>query len=167
VAANEEETDMAKMLIAYYSRTGNTAKMAELVARGVRQGGAEVEIKQVSDTTNDDLMRADGLILGSPTYYGTMAAEIKKLLDDSVELHGKLKGKVGGAFTSSGGRAGGNETTVMDMLRALLVHGMVVQGNPAGDHYGPVAVGEPDDRSTAECLEMGRIVGELAVRLHG
>ena len=86
---------MPKVLIVYYSRSGNTEAMAKLVAEGVELEGVEVECKKVADTSVDDLLAADGIILGSPTYYGTMAAEIKKLLDDSVRYHGKLDGKVG------------------------------------------------------------------------
>ena len=156
---------MPKVLIVYYSRSGNTEAMARLVAEGVRSEGVDVECKKVADTTLDDLLAADGIILGSPTYYGTMAAEMKKLLDDSVKYHGKLDGKVGAAFSSSGGVAGGNETTIMEMLKALLIHGMVIQGDPSGDHYGPVAVGKPDSRSSAECKRRGVRVAKLVKRL--
>lgn len=156
---------MAKVLVVYYSRSGNTEAMAKLVAEGVESEGVEVECKKVADTTVDDLLTVDGVILGSPTYYGTMAAEIKKLLDDSVRYHGKLDGKVGAAFSSAGGMGGGSETTVMDMLRALMIHGMIVQGDPKGDHYGPVAVGKPDDRSSGECKRRGARVAQLVKRL--
>ena len=152
---------MSKVLVVCYSRSGNTEAMAKLVAEGVESEGVEVECKKVSDTSVDDLLTADGIILGSPTYYGTMAAEIKKLLDDSVRYHGKLDGKVGAAFSSSGGVGGGNETTVMDMLRALIIHGMIVQGDPKGDHYGPVAIGKPDRRSSKECRRLGQRVARL------
>jgi NAD(P)H dehydrogenase (quinone) len=100
-------------------------------------------------------------------YYGTMAAELKKLIDESVKHHGKLVGKVGGAFASSGGPGGGNETTVLDILKAQLVHGMIVQGDSGGDHYGPIAVGAPDERSRKECRKLGKRAAELAVRLGG
>jgi NAD(P)H dehydrogenase (quinone) len=156
---------MSKVLVVYYSRSGNTEAMAKLVAEGVESEDVEVECKKVADTSVDDLLAVDGIILGSPTYYGTMAAEIKKLLDDSVRYHGKLDGKVGAAFSSSGGRGGGNETTVMDMLRALIIHGMIVQGDPKGDHYGPVAVGKPDERSSEECTRRGARVAKLVKRL--
>ena len=96
-----------------------------------------------------------------------MAADIKKLIDDSVKHHGALNGKVGGAFASSGGPGGGNETTVLDILRALLIHGMVIKGDPEGDHYGPIAVGAPDDRSAQECHKLGRAVATLASRSAG
>jgi len=156
---------MPKVLVIYYSRSGNTEAMAKLVAEGVESEGVEVECKKVADTDVDDLLAVDGIIIGSPTYYGTMAAEIKKLLDDSVRYHGKLDGKVGAAFSSSGGPGGGNETTIMDILCALIIHGMIVQGDPKGDHYGPIAVGKPDQRSSEECKRRGARVARLVKRL--
>jgi len=159
---------MASVLITYYSRSGNTQKMAEAVAEGARGvSGVKVEVRQVEDLTPDDLLPPDAIIMGSPVYYGTMAAELKKLIDESVKHHGKLVGKVGGAFASSGGPGGGNETTVLDILKAQLVHGMIVQGDSAGDHYGPIAVGAPDERSRKECRKLGKRAAELAVRLGG
>jgi NAD(P)H dehydrogenase (quinone) len=74
---------------------------------------------------------------------------------------------VGGAFASSANIAGGNETTILDILNALLIHGMVIQGCPNGDHYGPVAIGDVDDRARASCHAFGKLIAELAVRLHG
>ena len=156
---------MAKVLVVYYSRSGNTEAMARLIAEGAEAEGVEVECRKVEDTSIDDLLTADGIVIGSPTYYGTMAAEIKKLLDDSVKYHGKLDGKVGAAFSSSGGVGGGNETTVMDITRALMIHGMIVQGEPSGDHYGPIAVGKPDERSSKECRKRGARVARLVKRL--
>jgi NAD(P)H dehydrogenase (quinone) len=84
-----------------------------------------------------------------------------------VKYHGKLAGKVGGAFASSGAIGGGTETTVLDIVQALLIHGMVVQGDPGGAHYGPVAFGAPDDRGRKECEKLGRRVAELAAKLSG
>ena len=69
---------MAKLLVVYYSRSGNTKAMAELIADGAQSAGAEVSLKTVADTSVDDLLAADAIIMGSPTYYGTMAAELKK-----------------------------------------------------------------------------------------
>src|SRR3990172_8432853 len=114
---------MAKILVVYYSRGGTTEKMAELVAEGAREAGAEVDLKKVTETTPDDLLPYDAVIAGSPTYYGQMAWEMKKLFDDSVKHHKKLEGKVGGAFTSSGVIGGGNETTLLSILEAMLIHG--------------------------------------------
>jgi NAD(P)H dehydrogenase (quinone) len=152
---------MAKALVIYYSRSGNTRKMAQLVAEGVEKEGVEVALKDVKDVDVNELSKYEAIIIGSPTYYGTMAAEIKKLLDDSVKFHGKLDGKIGGAFSSSANIAGGNETTVLDILHAMLIHGMIIQGDPQGDHYGAVAIGAPDERATKECLRMGSRVAKL------
>jgi len=157
---------MASMLVAYYSRSGNTEKMAQEVAAGAGAvTGVSVELRPVSEVAPDDLPGFDAIVIGSPVYYGTMAAEVKDLIDKSVKHHGELVGKVGGAFASSGGPGGGNETTVLDIVKSLLIHGMLVQGDAEGDHYGPIAVGEPDERSRHECRRFGRRVAELARRL--
>jgi len=158
---------MAKALVVYYSRSGNTKKMAELIADGIKKEGVEAVLKDVKDTDADELLKYDALVLGSPTYYGTMSAEIKKLLDDSVTFHGKLEGKVGAAFASSANLAGGNETTILDILNAMLIHGMIIQGDPQGDHYGPVAIGAPDARATKECVRLGSRVAKLAKKVSG
>ena len=99
----------------------------------------------------EKLKEYDGIIVGSPTYYGTLAAELKKLFDDTVSFHGALDGKVGAAFSSSANVAGGNETTVLSILHAMLIHGMIIQGDPHGDHYGPVAVVDVDQRCQKNC----------------
>jgi NAD(P)H dehydrogenase (quinone) len=158
---------MAKIIVIYYSRSGNTRKMAEAISEGVKKEGLEVAVKDVKDVSVDELLKYEGIIIGSPTYYGTMAAEIKKLLDDSVKFHGKLEGKVAAAFSSSANIAGGNETTVLDILNAMLIHGMIIQGDPQGDHYGPVAIGAPDARATKECLRMGGRVAKLVKKIFG
>lgn len=158
---------MAKVLIIYYSRTGNTKKMAELVAEGVREGGGDVTLKPVAEARVDDLLPADAVILGSPTYYGHSAGPMRTFLDASVKVHGKLEGKVGAAFASSHNIGGGNETTVLDLMHALLIHGMIVWGNSGGDHYGPVSIGAPDARVTDQCRELGKRTVQLVKRLKG
>jgi NAD(P)H dehydrogenase (quinone) len=152
---------MAKVLVVYYSKSGNTKKMAEMIAESIKKEGIEAALKDVSDVKVDELLEYDAIIIGSPTYYGTMAAEIKKLFDQSVKFHGKLDGKIGGAFASSANIAGGNETTILDILNAMLIHGMIIQGDYAGDHYGPVAIGAPDARATKECLRYGSRIAKL------
>ncbi len=156
---------MLKILIVYYSRSGNTGKMAKEVAAGIKKEGVSVDLKRVEDARADDLLGYDGIIIGSPTYYGTMSAEIKRLVDDTVKFHGKLEGKVGGAFTSSANVAGGNETTILDILNVMLVHGMVVKGDSQGDHYGPVAIGAPDSRALKQCLRFGERMARLVKQL--
>lgn len=156
---------MAKILIIYYSRSGNTKKMASLVEAGVKAGGIDVTLKDALKTKAKELLDYDGIIIGSPTYYGTMAAEIKKLLDDSVAFHGQLEGKVGAAFSSAANIGGGNETTITDILKAMLIHGMIIQGNSKGDHYGPVSIGSPDRRVEGQCKTLGQRVAVLVKRL--
>ena len=156
---------MAKILIVYYSRSGNTEKMAECIKEGVLSEGVDVEMKKVEDTGVDDLLLSDGIIIGSPCYYGTMAAEIKMLIDESVKKHGGLEGKVGAAFSSSANIGGGNETTIMDILKAMLIHGMIIQGDPKGDHYGPVAINKPDQRSISMCEKLGKRTAKLVKKI--
>ncbi len=155
----------SKVLILCYSRTGNTRRMAEFIAEGAKEAGGDVTLKDVENTEAEELLEYDAIILGSPVYYGSMAGEMKKLLDDSVEFHGRMEGKVGAAFTSSANIGGGNETTILDMLNALLIHGMVVQGNSAGDHYGPVSIGAPDDMVEKQCRVLGHRTVALADKL--
>lgn len=154
-----------KVLVIYYSQTGNTKKMAQIVAEGVKSEGADVELKNVEEVKARELLKVDGIIIGSPTYYGSMAYQIKQLLDESVEFHGELTGKVGAAFSSSANIGGGNETTILDIINAMLIHGMVVQGDASGDHYGPVAIGAPGARSTKQCKRLGQKVAKLVKKL--
>ena len=157
---------MAEILICYYSRTGHTEHMAEAIADAARQvEGANVTVRSVDDVEAEHMLDYDAIVLGSPTYYGSMAAQVKKLIDDSVAFHGRLAGRVGGAFTSSANIGGGNETAIMDMLKALLIHGMIVPGMATGDHYGPVAIGDLDERAGKQCARYGRTLAELTVRL--
>ena len=156
---------MAEILLIYFSKTGNTEKMTHLVAEGVKAEGVSVEVKKVADVSVDELLDAKGIIVGSPTYFGTMAAEIKSFLDESIKHFGKLKGKVGAGFSSSALIGGGNETTVLDILKALLIHGMIVEGNTDGGHYGPVAIATPDERCGEECKKLGQRVSQLVKRL--
>ena len=156
---------MAKAFVCYLSVTHNTEKMAAKIADVLRSQGLDVDLKNVEETTVDDLLKYDCLLFGSPTYYGSMAWPIKKLLDESVKFHGKLQGKVGGAFSSSANVGGGNETTILDIPNALLIHGMIVRGDYRGDHYGPVSVGRPDKRALKCCESYARNVAALVKKL--
>lgn len=156
---------MSKVLVIYYSRSGNAKRMAELIAEGAKGEGADVALQDVASTSTDDLLDADAIIAGSPTYYGGMAAELKKLLDDSVKHHGKLAGKVGAAFSSAANIGGGNETTALAILQAWLIHGMIVLGEHVGDHYGPVSINAPDSRVERQCRKLGQSVVGLLKRL--
>ena len=156
---------MPKLLIVYHSRTGNTEKMAGFIKAGIESEDVGAAVKKAEETTPEELLDYDGVIIGSPTYYGAMAWEVKKLLDESVSFHGRLEGKVAGAFSSSANLGGGNETTVLNILQALLIHGMIAPGSHTGAHYGPVSVGEPEERAKASCMEFGIKYARLAKKL--
>ena len=156
---------MAKVLIIYYTRSGNTEKLAKYIEEGVKSERVETVCKKVQEVEPKELLDYNGIIIGSPVYYGSMAAEIKKLFDDSVRFHGKLDGKVGAAFSSSANIAGGNETTLLDIIAAMLIHGMIVQGDPKGDHYGAVAISKPDDRAKDNAIRQGQRVARLVKRI--
>ncbi len=159
---------MADILVTYFSKTGHTATMAECIAKAAGEvEGVNVQVRPVDEVAPDDLLDFDGIIMGSPVYYGTMAAPLKALIDASVKHHGKLEGKVGGAFSTSGVIGGGNETTLMNIIGCLLVHGMVVKGTAKGPHYGPTCQGAPDEDAQKCCADYGRDVAELCVQLFG
>ncbi len=156
---------MAKGIVVYYSRTGNTKEMAQIIAKAMNEADLPTECKSVGDVKADDVFSYDAIVIGSPTYYGQMAAPIKRLVDDLVGRHGQLDGKVGAAFTSAANIGGGNETTIMGIIEAMLISGMVVQGDPNGDHYGPVSIGKPDQRVEQQCRRRGQRVVELTKKL--
>jgi NAD(P)H dehydrogenase (quinone) len=150
----------------YDSRSGNTEKMATAVLEGAKNvEGVEPVLKRIDDVRLEDLQAADGIIMGSPTYYGQMSGKLKAFIDSSNKLHGKLAGKVGGAFTSCGGAACGAETTLLSILNALLVHGMIVQGMHEYNHYGIVSIGAPGKREIELCMRLGEKTAKLASRL--
>jgi NAD(P)H dehydrogenase (quinone) len=141
--------------------------MAEKIYEVFQKEGLETDLKTVMDIRAEELLQYDCIVLGSPTYYGTMAAEMKHLIDESVMFHGKLKGKVGGAFSTAANIGGGNETTILDILGAMLIHGMVIQGDPKGDHDGPVSIGAPDERSLKCCERLAQNLSALTKKLFG
>jgi NAD(P)H dehydrogenase (quinone) len=156
---------MAKGIVVYHSRSGNTKEMAEIVAEAMNDADLKTECKPVEKVKADDLPSYDAIVIGSPTYYGQMAGPIKSLIDDLVSRHGDLNGKVGGAFSSAANIGGGNETTIMSVIEAMLIAGMVVQGDPQGDHYGPVSIGKPDQRVRQQCRRRGQRIAELTKKL--
>jgi NAD(P)H dehydrogenase (quinone) len=145
-----------KVAVIYYSRGGTTKKMAELIAATLKEENIPVDTFLTEEIEPTRLLEYDGILIGSPTYYGAPAAEIKKLLDDTVSFHGKLDGKCGGAFSSAANVAGGNETTIISILEGMLIHGMIIQGDPKGDHYGPVVIGRMDARAQDNCERFAR-----------
>ncbi|MBO9511135.1 NAD(P)H:quinone oxidoreductase [Erythrobacter sp. A6_0] len=142
---------MTKILVLYYSSYGHTAKMAEAVAEGIREGGAEAVIRHVAETAPqevvesagfqqmeghtciggpDELTEYDGIVVGSPTRYGRMTSQMAAFWDQTGGLwqKGALIGKVGAAFTSTASQHGGQETTLWSILNNLLHMGMTVVG---------------------------------------
>lgn len=159
-----------QVLILYYSKGGNTRKLAEAVAKGVSEvDGVKPVLKKTDEVTKEDFLSAEGVIAGSPVYFGVMAAELKKVFDDFVGVRKRMEGKVGAAFATSGDATGGKETTMMSILQALLIYGMIVVGDPlsATGHYGAACVGAPDKRAEDTAVKLGRRVAELAKRLRG
>ena len=157
---------MIKVVVIYDSRTGNTEKMARAVSTGAKEvKGAKVEVLKVDDAKLSDLEGTDAILIGSPTYYGNMTGKMKSFIDRTNGIHGKLVGKVGGAFTSSGDTACGAETTILSILEAMLIHGMIIQGRDDNKHYGPTAVESPNKEEVESCRELGERVARLAVAL--
>lgn len=195
---------MPEILVLYYSRNGSTAELARHVCRGVESvhGAAaklrtvplvsaenEAPTKLVPDTgapyaTLDDLRSAAGLVMGSPTRFGNMAAPLKYFLDSTSSLwvSGALAGKPAGVFTSTQTMHGGQEATLLSMMIPLLHHGMYLVGIPyteralsstrgGGTPYGASHVAgssdtislSEDEKSLAQIL--GRRVADLAVRI--
>jgi NAD(P)H dehydrogenase (quinone) len=195
---------MAEILVLFYSRKGTTAELARQVCRGIESvPGARARLRTVPQVTtvveqpepavpsegppfatHDDLRECDGLVMGSPTRFGNMAAPLKYFLDGTSALwaSGALVGKPAGVFTSTQTMHGGQETTLMSMMMPLLHHGMVIVGLPytepalthtrsGGSPYGASHVAglspqgklTDDERLLASVL--GKRVAELAVRL--
>ena len=114
---------MAKGIVVYYSRSGNTKQMAEIIAEAMNAAGLPTDCKSVDKVKAEQLLDYDAIVVGSPTYYGHMAGPIKRLFDDCVGFHGKLDGKLGAAFSSAANIGGGNETTIMGIIEAMLISG--------------------------------------------
>jgi len=152
----------------YHSRSGNTARLAEAIAQGVRQEeGIDCVLKAVADVTQEDFAAADGIIAGSPVYFGGMAAELKEAFDQFVSVRRHMEGKVGAAFATAGDASGGKETTIISILQALLIYGMVVVGDPmaATGHYGVSCVDAPDERTIDNAALLGKRVASLVKQL--
>lgn len=159
---------LPKVLVTYYSKGGTTEEMAKVVKEGVEETEVEVELERVEEVNNSDLEDVDGLIIGSPTYYGNTAPKINELFEKSNPIRGELDKVVGAAFSSSHHRAGGNETTLMTIIQQMLIHNMVIVGDPikTGGHYGAVSTGnEVDEQSREEAFQLGKRVGEIVKEL--
>lgn len=191
------------ILILYYSRHGSTKNMAQIIARGVAQiSGIEARLRTVPSVstvceasapeipesgdiycTEDDIKQCSGLVLGSPTRFGNMAAPLKYFIDGTASqwLSGDLIGKPAGVFSSTSSLHGGQESTLLSMMLPLLHHGMLICGIPyseealhnttsGGTPYGPthVSTNEKTQLSQEEhelALAFGKRIAEFASRL--
>ena len=197
---------MAKVLVLYYSSWGHIEQMAYAAAEGAREAGAEVVVKRVPElvpteiaqaahyktdqkapiATVEELPEYDAIIIGTPTRYGTMTAQMKNFLDQTGGLwaQGKLIGKVGSVFTSTATQHGGQEATILTTLPVLLHHGMVVVGLPysyqgqmgvdqirGGSPYGASTVAAGDGSRQPSEIDLdgarfqGKHVAQIAAKL--
>ena len=196
---------MTEILVVYYSRNGSTAAMARQVCRGIESvPGAQARLRSVPPVAavttvaappvpeegapyveSRDLRECAGLILGSPTRFGNMAAPLKYFIDSTSDLwlSGALAGKPAAVFTSTGTLHGGQESTLLSMMLPLLHHGMLLLGLPytepelstttaGGTPYGASHVSgvgskprSPVKEELALCLALGRRVAEVALKL--
>jgi NAD(P)H dehydrogenase (quinone) len=164
------EPPSIKVLVAYVSRTGNTAKMAQGVAEGARAvQRTMVELKSVDSVTADDLFSADAVVVGSPVYWSNMAGEVKTFFDNWQLKFGvfpdfKMRNKVGAAFATGGQISSGKELTLLTILAAMLGNQMIVVGG--GGAFGASATTEGDspgidDKELGAAKELGRRVAEV------
>ena len=160
---------MANILILYYSKTGNTKKMAEFIKEGACSiPENEIRLKSLEEATSKDVLWCHGIALGAPTHIGTVPWKMVKWWDEnSSDFWQKIDGKFGCVFSSSGGWGGGNELTCQGLLKILMNFGIMVFGLPdyTGPdmtlHYGSVCAGEPKDEAIIEsCKRLGRRLAE-------
>lgn len=159
-----------QVLVMYYSRSGNTKKLAEEIARGVQKiEGVKCVLKSTSEITEDDFLNSDGIIAGSPVYFGSMAAELKEVFDKFVGIRGEMEDKIGAAFATSADPSGGKETTIFSIFQAMLIYGMIVVGDPldATGHYGVSCIGAPDREAASNAAKLGKRVASLVKKLKG
>ena len=192
-----------KVLVIYYSVHGATEQMARLISRGIESaGGLQAMLRTVAPLTTqpheaadvpkegppyatlDELAACDGLVLGSPTHFGNMAAPLKHLFDQTsgLWLSGALAGKPAGVFTSTSSMHGGQETTLLSMMLPLFHHGMIVCGLPyagtalhrtqsGGTPYGPSHLAgskadRPLDAIESElCIAFGKRIAQLTLSI--
>ncbi|SMF03171.1 NAD(P)H dehydrogenase (quinone) [Alteromonadaceae bacterium Bs31] len=191
------------ILVLYYSRQGATKHLANTIARGVEEAGLEARLRTVPAVSAvceqteeaipaqgdlycslDDLKSCAGLLVGSPTRFGNMAAPLKYFIDStsSTWINGELIGKPAAVFTSSGSMHGGQESTLLSMMLPLFHHGMLLTGIPysethlhsttdGGTPYGASHVSGnshdkvPSEQELALCLALGKRVAEIAKKL--
>lgn len=167
---------MGKILVLYYSQEGHTKKMAEFVAEGAKEiPNIEVRLKSIYEADREDIFWCDGLALGSPTYLGTVASEMKKFWENLLPDWQKIDGKIGCAFSSQGGWGGGAELTCQTLLNIMINYGFLVfgvtdySGKQFTAHYGATQAGEPrQEKEIESCKRLGKRLAEwVAVFVDG
>lgn len=158
-----------QVLVLYFSKGGNTRKLAAEIARGIEAVGVEARLKSTEEVEREDFINAAGIIAGSPVYFGVMAAQLKKVFDDFVGLRRQMEDKVGAAFATGGHHTGGKETTMLSILQCMMIYGMIIVGDPldASGHYGVGCVREPDNSAKEDAFKLGERVAKLCQKLHG
>ena len=157
-----------KILVLYFSKGGNTKRLAEAIVEGVNSvTGAEAVLRKTEQVTKDDFIGANAIIAGSPVYFGTMAAQLKQVFDEFISVRKKMENKIGAVFTTSGDVTGGKETTMFSIIQALMIYGMIIVGDPmaATGHYGVSCVGKPDEKNLEHSRLHGKRVAELALKV--
>jgi NAD(P)H dehydrogenase (quinone) len=157
-----------QILILYFSKGGNTKKLAEAIAQGVENvEGVVAVLKNTEEVKKEDFINSQGIIAGSPVYFGLLAAELKKIFDKFVGVRRKMEDKIGAAFATSGDPSGGKETTMISIFQAFLIYGMVIVGDPlsATGHYGIACVGAPDSKTKQNGMKLGQRVAKLAKKV--
>jgi len=175
ITISVEGYSQAKVLIVYDSKTGNTERMAEAVANGARSiDGVEV-LKQKADvTSDDDLIRADAFIVGSPVYNANVTPEISRFIASWPFEDQPLKNKIGAAFVTAGGISAGEEIVQMNILQSMLIFGMIIVGGPDWTQpFGASAItgeapfeGKPSEQFLEKGYLLGERVAKLAVRMN-
>ena len=158
------------VLVTYHSATGNTEKMAQGVAEGAKAvSGTLVVLKRVGDVTENDLVSADAVIVGSPVYFGNMSGEVKTFFDNWSKFglfrDRKMRNKVGGAFATGASISSGKEVTILTIFAAMFINQMIVVSGGGG--FGASAstgTDSPgiDEKELAEARDLGKRVAEVA-----
>lgn len=174
-ATTPNERDPVRVLVVYYSRSGNTEKMAKAVAEGVRQAGGVPQLKEISQATKEELEMAQGIVLGAPTYFANLPGEMKSVMDTwNWKLKVDFTDKAGGAFASGGGQAGGQANVIVSLLLFMIHNRMVVAGplytnETTGSVWaesGAAAITGPLDPGVSEAeLGAARRLGDRVARL--
>ncbi len=162
--------DSVRVLVAYFSQTGHTETMARAVADGARSvPGATVVLKKIADVTDADLLGADAIVVGTPVYNGGVAAEVKRFIERWP--FGRLKDKVGAAFSTGGGLSAGQESALLDLIRSMLIFQFVIVGGDSWEAaFGASAVteeGKPKDQQGVDeaAKAKGRGLGTRVARV--